>query len=55
MMSLYTYYCIKDFPTNKNIPKNYIEIRPYEEKTYVQEIEEWVYGEVGYNRVLTVV
>lgn len=52
-MSLYSYYDVKSFPNNKNVPKDYIEINVYSSKTYIDDKIGWAYGEVGYNRLLS--
>lgn len=53
-MSLYTYYCVNDFPNSKNVPIDYVEMHAYDAKKYIDDVVKWAFGEVGYIRVLTV-
>lgn len=50
---LYKYYCIMRPPAPGTIPKGAIEIRMYNERRYIAEIERMAWGWVEYDRELS--
>lgn len=53
MTMLYKYYCIMRPPAPGTIPRGAIEIRMYNERRYIPEIERMAWGYAVYTRELT--